>query len=429
MLRKVILGSLFCFAGQAFSSDVRTTSVGSPAGIDDEVMMFTYPSLVSRYSLALAELGTPGTGSTEAYIAASTTLGFGSVGFAISRDESLMGSAKSNDVDFLKRGISGYSLNSKLLNGTQVGTGPQRPVDVFFGKASGDKGWGVRATFAGDLSETNNDDGKTTNTAEQLDVHGGYHMPVSTGRLDIGVKVGGMGSVKLENEAAKSGVEYIRGISFGASVRFVEVLNTLTRPYYKASFDWSTPEFKETVADDTEGKKGSEIWFDTQAGIIHSPTMSTNLNVGVGAFYMASEGNFTLDAATTAAQIRAGSESYTATPRIKDKTKRTGYGLVANAGVEALITERAGFLAGVQYPLWGRLVTKDQVSAKKPTYTSNLPDLADSKLISGGFFYKLDAFRFDASLNWKDFMHAGPNFITGGVTANLVGKAAASYRF
>ena len=74
-----VLGGLAATTS-ARASEVRVMTLAQPAGIDDEAMVFTYPSHVNRFSLAIAEFGTAT--NQEAYVAAMTQTSAGSFGAA-----------------------------------------------------------------------------------------------------------------------------------------------------------------------------------------------------------------------------------------------------------------------------------------------------------------------------------------------------------
>lgn len=452
MLRRLPLAAsssllALAVATPALATEVRSFSLGNPAGLDDEVQVFTYPSLVNRYSLVLGELGTRGAGfkqvgTRKAYIAAMTQTSAGSFGVALSREQSLFTFfdtelLSANDPDFVAVTLARYSLGNKYA-GTQTDFDPARPIDLFYGLPLGeDQGWGVRLTLAGDTDETKTEAVSTKKNAEQLDLHLGYHMPVGTGRLDLGLKVGVLGKAEIETQATngpKAEDLYDRGLPLRLSARVVEIRDAAFKPFYKASLGYATPALKPVGPNNPQAKKrkGKEFDIDVQGGVIASPTERVQLNAGVSGFMFQSEGPYTLAKAAAdpdlQTSLRNGTElvDFTAAD---GKTKRKGYGLVATFGAEALATESFGLLTGVKYSLWGRLVTEDGISAGKPKYTTNLAETTDGDLWAFGLFFKRDAFRVDASAAIKNFLHEGPNFITGGRTDPLLAQIAGSYRF
>ena len=426
----------------AFATEARNNVLSNPAGLDDEVQVFTYPSLVNRYSLASAEWGN--VGNNESYVVAFAQTSAGSFGVALSRDQSVFNyfdpnTLTANDPDLVAKAIGHYSLNSKFA-ARETGIAPKRPIDLFFGLPLGeDKGFGVRLTLAGDTNETSTDTaGKTTKDAQQADLTLGFHTPVATGRLDLALRAGILG--KLENKvqppngAAKSSATYDRNLALRVSARFVEIKNATLKPYYKGSLDWQAPDVKSEAAGKSESKKGRDLFFDAQAGALFAPKEGVQLNAGGGAFYFASEGPYALSAPATPGgltvdqAIQRGLEKTTATTA-DGKTKRSGYGVLANLGAEALVTESFGAMTGVRYTLWGRLTTKDDFTAGKPKYTTNLAETTDNELWGFGLFYKREALRIDAAAEVRNFLHNGPHFITGATTAALLGQISGSYRF
>lgn len=426
----------FATSATAWASEVRVMTLAQPAGIDDEAMVFTYPSLVNRYSLALAEFGTAA--NQEAYVAAMTQTSAGSFGAAFSRDQSAFNSLNlttnsTNDNDFIASNFARYSFARKYAS--NFGIVARRPIDLFYGRPlETDKGFGVRLTLAGDTNEVSTTAATTKKNAEQLDFAFGFHMPASTGRIDLGLALGILG--KLENSTApktgdKTETTYDRGITARFSGRWVETQATTLKPYLKASLEYATPKLKVSAAGTTETKKSKDVGFDAQGGVLVAPNERTQLNAGAGAFFLQSEGPFALAApAGTAIEeaLRAGTE--TVTPVLTGpRATRKAYGLALNAGAEALVTESIGVLTGVNYMLWGRVVTKNKAGAGEPQYTTNLTETSDADLWSLGVFYKREALRFDAATALKRFIHNGPHFITGTSTPNIVAWFAASYRF
>jgi hypothetical protein len=435
MANLAVIGGLAATTS-AWASEVRVMTLAQPAGIDDEAMVFTYPSHVNRFSLAVAEFGTAT--NQEAYVAAMTQTSAGSFGAAFSRDQSAFNALNlttnsTNDNDFVASHFARYSFARKFAS--NFGIVAQRPIDIFYGRPlEGDQGFGLRVTLAGDTNEVATTAAKTKKNAEQLDFAFGYHMPASTGRVDLGLSIGLLG--KLENSTsptagAKTEASYERGISARFSGRWVETQATILKPYVKASLEFATPKLKSTAAGTSETKKAKDVGFDAQGGVLLTPNERTQLNAGAGLFYLQSEGPFALAApAGTAIEeaLRAGTE--TVTPVFTGpRATRKAYGMALNAGAEALVTDSIGVLTGVNYMLWGRVVTKNKAAAGEPKYTTNLTETSDADLWSLGLFYKREALRLDAATALKRFLHNGPHFITGASTPNIVAWFAASYRF
>ena len=434
---------LLSISSPAFATEARNNVLANPAGLDDEVHVFSFPSLVNRYSLALAELGNVGNG--ESYVAAFTQTSAGSFGVALRRDQSVFNyfdanTLNANDPDLVAKTIGHYRLNTKFAARETGGVSPRRPIDLFYGLPLGeDKGFGVRLTLAGDTNEVNLETtGKTKKDAQQADLTFGYHMPVSTGRLDLALRVGLVGKIEVANEppngAPKTAAVYNRNLAVRASGRYVEIKNANLKPYVKGSLDYQAPDVQNTAANKTETKKGKDLVFDVQAGGLFAPKENVQLNGGGALFYFDSEGPYSLSAPTAPAglsvdqAIQRGVEKTTATT-VDGKTKRSGYGVLANLGAEALVSESFGVMTGLHYTLWGRLTTKDDFTAGKPKYTTNLAETSDNELFGFGVFYKREALRIDAAAEVRNFLHNGPNFITGATTAPILGQISGSYRF
>ena len=423
-------------APAAHASEVRVNTLSRPAGIDDETSTFTYPSLVNRYSLAVAEFGT--SADQEAYAAAFTQTSFGSIGVAFSRDQSAFNylnaaTGAQNDNDFITSHFARYSFARKFSS--TFGVTPQRPLDLFYGLPLGtDQGFGLRLTLAGDTNEVTDTAKTVKKNATQFDLAGGYHMPVATGRVDIGLSLGLVGNLN-DTTSPKSGPKtertYERGLSARASARWVEIQATVAKPYMKTAIEWSQPRVASDAGGVSASKKAKDLAFDVQGGAIVSPTERVSLNGGLGAFFLQSEGPFTLSAPKGTAidtAIRNGTEIVTAN-LAGPRATRTAYGVALNGGAEALVTDSVGVLAGVNYMVWGRISTKNKAAADEPKYSTNLPETADADLWSLGAYVKRDAFRFDAATAFKRFIHNGAYFVTGKATDNMVAQFAASYRF
>jgi hypothetical protein len=435
----------------AQGSEVRVRALSAPAGIDDEAKVFLYPSLVTKYSLALAEFGTAA--DQEAYAMAIAKVSTFSLGAAISRDASLYSyfnpsSNWSDDNDFLSYNFANFSLNRRFAS--SMAAQPRRPVDLMFGMGlEGDKSFGLRLTLAGDTREVKGDSGKSTGNSEQVDVRAGLSMPASTGRMDLSLGLGVMGKqeVKVSPANGDANIErYERGLSVNASGRWVSTSAEKAKPFVKAGLTWANPKTK-AKGTNTKTKTGSELFLDAQAGYQYIPTEAVLLTGHGGAFYMKSEGNYALSSALAApAQppvagqpepqaaaldlSGAQSGSYRVSAVDSDeKAKVTGYGLAIGGGAEGLVTESVGLLVGMNYLVWGRVETKDGNSKDKSQYTTNLPETPDSGLWSLGMFYKRQSFRADGIMTLKRFVHNGPYFVTGTATAPIVAQFAASYVF
>jgi hypothetical protein len=469
------VSSLLCVAAlssqAALASEVRVKTRAQPAGIDDEVMVFTYPSLATKHSLALAEFGTAA--NQEAYALGLTQTSFGALGVAISRDQSVFtyvnpNTYSTNDNDLVAHHFQRYSFARKFSAGS-ADIQPRRPIDLFYAlPMEGDKGFGVRLTLAGDTDNVQTTAGKVEGSASQADLALGFHMPVSTGRMDLSVNAGLIGKLEESNTPTggqKTSGKYDRGLSLKLNGRWVETAATGAKPYAKVGLQFEQPKIEASAGGQSQSKKAKDLAFDMQAGALYAPSDRVELNAGLGVFYMQSEGPFALAAPaannnnnnngagtpanSTANAARVGMQDGAGTPAAADATAnairngtenvtatfagpratRKGYGLILNGGAEALVTDNVGALAGLTYLVWGRLETKDKAAQGEPKYTTNLGETSDADLFALGLFYKREAFRVDASAAIKNFIHNGPNFITGGVTAPIIAQFAASYRF
>ena len=434
---------------QALATEVRVRTLSAPAGIEDEAKVFLYPSLVTKYSLAVAEFGT--FADQEAYAMAIAKLSSMSIGAAISRDASLFSyfnpATNWNDEnDFMAYNFGKYSLNRRYS--AAMVAQPRRPVDLFMGWAlEGDKSLGLRLTLAGDTREIKNEAQKAEANAEQLDFRMGFSLPAADGRADLSVGVGILGKQEVETDPEVGDTvaeRYERGLALSASGRWLSGSTEKARPFLKAGLKFANPKTK-AQGSETKTKKGNELFVDAQGGYQYAPVENVLLNGHMGGFYIKSEGSFALGAANPPAPPAGGGAAPAPTAVDADsvqngnykvtavdgesKAKVTGYGLALGGGAEGLVSENWGLMVGLNYLLWGRLKTNDGNGPGKTEFNTNLPQTPDSALWSLGMYYKRQSLRVDGSMTLKRFVHNGPHFVTGNATTPFVAQFAASYNF
>ena len=426
-LGQTTIGVLFTliFCPHIFASDTRLQTLAYPQATEDESYVFDYPGQVSRWNIALIELGTAS--STSAYGGALKTFGSASYGLVVSRDQSLMTSPGNSDI--AASAVSDYSLVNAWLRRTSstsdtngIYPAPERPIDLFFGIGDKYSGWGLRATLASYLKKTDTTPTSTTDDAQQLDVGFGYSS-LGTNRLDFGIQLGLLGDLShtAEDAATKTSSTFKRNLSTVINGRYIARQNNTTSTVFKAGLRDRRPEVKTESGKISKSGTFQEDAIDLQGGLQLEPTPQANVSVGLAAFYLSSKGPVISKNGVGTGAV--ADQSITST---EEKATTSAYGALANVGVEAKVYDPFGILAGFSYPLWGRLSQEDKTQTPSTKSERSLPDLPDAAFWRLGFFVKTDRARVDASYG-VSFLHNGPYLAAGNVTKPMLAQISGSY--
>lgn len=405
----------------AQASDSRTFVLAVPAGLSDPSFLFAYPSTTAGLSLVSAEVGRP---DSDAYGGALYATRLGTFGLFVSRDASLMqarGSALSDSPDVVDLFLRPLLFSRNFM--ASLAPAPVRPLDLVYAYPLADgSSVGARVTWAGDHNKTKTDTQTEENSSDQLDLQFAYSGQKNEARYDLGLKIGLIGTI--ENETKQNGQTvggtYSRGLSLEFNGRAVYPLSQRVDAYAKAGFFYENPEIENKTGDATQDKDLKETIVDLQAGAIIRPEVSTLVAVGAAFFYFNSEGPFGLAASgnlNLPQSLRSGAEAL-AVQLDQGTTTKSGYGLLATAGLETALTASWSFLAGIGYPLLGTITAKDKVSTGNPQYELRFADIPDASLWQFGLGYRNKNLKIDAGLNAKSLLHTGPQFITGNTSAN-----------
>ena len=426
-LGQTAIGVLFSltYSSFALASDTRLQTLAYPQATEDESYVFDYPGQVSRWNIALLELGTAS--STSAYGGALKTLGAASYGLVVSRDQSLLTSPGGSDI--AASAVGDYSLVNAWLRRTASTTdtnglypAPERPIDLFFGMGDKYSGWGLRATLASYLKKTDTTPTSTTDDAQQLDVGFGYSS-LGSNRLDFGVQLGLLGDLSHRSEDAttKASSSFKRNLSTVLNGRYIARQNNTTSTVFKVGLRDRRPEVKTESGNVSKSGTFQEDAIDLQGGFQLEPTPQANVSVGLAAFYLSSKGPVISKNGVGTGAV--ADQSITST---EEKATTSAYGVLANVGVEAKVYEPIGILAGFSYPLWGRLSQEDKTQTPNTKSERSLPDLPDAAFWRLGFFVKTDRARVDASYG-VSFLHNGPYLAAGNVTKPMLAQISGSY--
>lgn len=405
----------------AQASDSRTFVLAVPAGLSDPSFLFAYPSTAAGLSLVSAEVGRP---NSDAYGGALYSTGVGTFGLFVSRDASLMqarGTALSDSPDVVDLFLRPLLFSRNFM--AALAPAPARPLDLVYAyPLAGGNAIGARLTWAGDHNKTKTEAQTVENTSDQVDLQLAYSGKADAARYDLGLKVGLLGTIENETKQNDQTVRqtFSRGLSMEFNGRAVYPLSQRVDAYAKAGFFYENPEIENKAADTTQDKDLKETIIDLQAGALIKPEASTMVAVGAGFFYFNSEGPFSLAPngnLTVPQSLQTGAEVL-AVQLDQGTTKKSGYGLLATAGLETALTESWSFLAGIGYPLLGSITAKDKVTAGNPEYELRFADIPDATLWQFGLGYRHNNLKIDAGINAKSLLHTGPQFITGNASAN-----------
>ena len=178
------------YAGSALATDTRVGVLRYNGGIDDETLVFTYPGQISKYNVALFELGTYD--DKNAYGAAFANTGSFHIGAALSRTDWLFtNGALSYNAN--SGNISTVSLLDKYETDMLKATDPElsvpaRPIELLAGFDIGAGTLGLRLSMASYRNKESADAaGVATNvekTAQQTELALGFHTGAA-GSLDV----------------------------------------------------------------------------------------------------------------------------------------------------------------------------------------------------------------------------------------------------
>ncbi len=425
MRKSLVVTALLFSSAPVLASETRMLTLRNTPGLIDETDVFTYPAMITNYSIALIELGTAQ--DTEVYGGALKAFGDLSVGAVLSRDQTVMtdvgGSSYSLVDDWLARAASNNDAKAIL-------PAPERPIDLFYGMMLGSgSSFGVHlatANYRDNEKKTDGPTDKKMTKADQLDVGLGFSMQSGESRTDLGFEAGVMGTLKESHETATvtTSNSYKRGPELTLAARNTGKVGQ-GRRYLSAKGVSRAPEVKADNGTKAESGKFSEKGANAEAGYVVLPSKGTSISMGLGLSYFVSKGPI------IAANSGVGSSgTTTAAPSVltnDSKVKKTTNLLYTSLAVEAPVSEMFGLLGGLEYNLYGSIKTKDDFNTGKPQTETSVDQTPDVSLWALGFFFQQQALRVDASYS-KHFLHSTPFLVAGDPTKSVLGRISVTYK-
>jgi hypothetical protein len=410
-------------AARAAATETRTSTLRSVGGVVDETDVLRYPGAAPFHDVALVELGF--VDDVGAYGGALKRLGSVSVGAIVSRDDSLFTRDALGDTSlvatYLEKTASNDATDAVLPE-------PERPVDLFFGLATGaSSAFGLRLTTASFRDESKTSTGPRsadTRRADQLDLTAGYTI-LAPARIDLSLSLGLMGTLKSQQEAPGSKIvhKYRRGNELSLGGRWIAAGGGAGKPYGEAVIGQRSPKVSSTVNGKDDDAKFAEKVISLEGGYLLTPAAGTTVAMGLGAVMLDSKGPVVTTGTGIGTDKVAVPSHLASDDRVTKETKL----IYASLATEAPVGAGVGLMGGLRYSLWGTVKTKDDFNQGQPRSEESVAETPDSALWALGLFYEAQALRADASFS-KAFLHRGPYAVTGHTTENVFGRISVSYK-
>lgn len=415
--------ALFMMAAAAQATETRVQVLRGIGGIEDETLVFAYPGQISKYKVALVELGTYA--STDAYAAAYTDVGFMYLGAAVSRTDWLYSSVKLGTTVSLYDRFEYAMLDLATANNTdRFLAAPARPIELLGGFNLGAGTLGFRLSFADYKNKSDSTtSGVTTTanqTAQQMELAVGFHTD-AVGPLDVALTFDPAATQKRTDSSNNTETTTsVKGSSiFSADVRWLST-DTASSPYVKAKLATRTMK----VSGASGGRDVSATYSDSfnsiEGGYVGMKNATgPKLFTGISLNQYSSKGPSVTGTGSKTVP------SYTA----NDETAKIDAMAINGAlSGEADVYGGLGLMAGMKYVMFGDITEKDNTTNKNLKTVKSFPETSDSVLWSLGVYYRADALRIDASYS-KDFLYNTPYIVSGVATNPMLTRISASYMF
>ena len=414
--------TLFRMSAAAQATETRVSTLRGIGGIEDETLTFTYPGMISKYRLALVELGSYQT-TTDAYGAVFADVGGISIGAAVSRPDWLFSSMQLGTAVSLFDRYEYAMLDVATKGADKYLVAPARPIELLAGFNIGAGTLGLRLSFADYKNKSDTTTGGVTTTAnqtaQQMELAVGFHTD-AIGPFDLALTLDPTANQKRTNAANSS--------ESSTSVKGSSIMSIDGR--WLSSDTSSSPYFKAKIMTRTMKASGSSGGRDFNGKFSDSVTALEGGYVG-----MQNVKGPKLFTGIALTQYSSKGPSVTGTG---SKTVPSYLSNDESAKVDAMVVQGAlsgeadvygglGMMAGMKYVMYGDVTEKDNTTNKDLKTVQSFPETSDAALWSLGVYYHVDALRVDASYS-KDFLYTGPHFISGdAATPSLFGKISASY--
>ncbi|MCX6117867.1 MAG: hypothetical protein NT027_10010 [Proteobacteria bacterium] len=412
-------------AGVALATETRLGVLRYNGGVSDETLVFRYPGMISKYKIALIELGT--SSDTQAYGAAFADAGGFSIGAALSRTDWMFTSGMiTHNVNGSRS--SALSLfdayETAMMSGaTPALYAPTRPIEFLAGFNIGAGTLGLRLSIADykNKTSTNVNNVSTSNdyTAQQAELAIGFHTDAA-GSMDLALTMSPTANQKRgETANGTDSSTSVKGSSTAIDGRWLSSENE-SSPYVKAKL--ATRSMKATGRSGGRdfSSKFSDQVTSVEGGYVGLAS-ANNAKLFVGAELMLTSSKGPSITGTGATAV----PSYTA----NDESVKIDANVVSGTlSGEVDAAWGFGLMAGMHYVMLGDIVTKDNTTNQNIKKSISFPETSDSTLWSLGLNYKAGALRLDAEYK-KEYLHKGPHFLAGNTTAPLLTKISASYAF
>jgi hypothetical protein len=425
LLLASLSGSVLFMAQSASATVTRQEALQSNGGVEDEALIYSYPGMIGKYNLALAEIGKFNAGAyTHAHAAAFTTLQSISLGASVSRSEWLF-----TNLLIADRDISLFDrYEAKVIDTANNGpflVVPEKPIEVFagFSLAGGTLGFKLAFASRSDTAEdvTLNVASKTARSAQEIQFSTGFHTDAA-GSLDIAFTMDPSSSQKYSKDSGSSSSEIsIKG--GGATKLAGRWIQSGTTGGIYANGSILTRSAKLSA---TSGGTDYSSKFTDQVITLEGGYAAVKTATGPKLFAGADVVRFSSKGPTILTGSGGTSEpSYT---KNGEAAKISGTISSATLSGEASVTSGVGLMAGMKYVLYGNITETDNTADLHKKTVDSVDETSDAALWSIGMYYQADALRVDAVVK-KDFLYNGPNFISGNTTAPLFAKIGAHYMF
>jgi hypothetical protein len=419
IVKKLAIPSLL-FSSAAIASDTRVMTLQNLAGVEDGSDVFLYPSLASRYNLALIELGT--SSNSYAYAAAmapvSATVHFGA---AVNR-HTWQSSYNNSDSSLFMQNRFMYHMTTEATSGADDSllVKGDRSVDLFGAMSlSSERSVGLRLSTAKERlkTSTTTPSASTEQSANTMQLALGYSVHGAT-HLDFAFTMDAGDKYKYEKVTAgsKSGVE------LASSMKRLDgrwIANPDDSGYFaNASFIQRSGKAKITTSGSQKDGSFSDQIILAGGGYAYAKKdTATKLFAGANIYKTTSKGPSSSGTGATAT-----SSLLTSTEQVKVNAQWIDAALSG----ESKFYENIGAMFGTNYTVFGSY--KEDNAITKTKEEAEITSPSDANLWSLGLFWATDKSRIDATMS-KTFLHNGPHFVAGNTTSPLFGRIAATFNF
>jgi hypothetical protein len=419
MFRNLAVSSIL-FSTVAAASSTRVSTLQNVAGLQDGSDIFIYPSLATKYSLALIELGTStGNGAYAGAVAPISEQV--SLGAAINRHTWQSGYNNSDTSLFMMNRFM-YAMTSESSTGKDDNflVKGDRSIDLLAGyNLNSDSSIGLRISNAKEREKSTT---TTTSTSSER----------SANAMQVALGYSRFNSSRLDASFSFDVTDRYKYSKTTASTKTAIDLNSMTtrldvRAYQNADgagyftnavvVNRSAKAKMTSSGSEKDGKFTDQVYNLGGGYVYKKPENATMLLAAANGYMTTSKGGSSSDTGASATSSISTST---------EQVKVTAQWIEASLSGESKFYDNFGAMFGTNYTVFGSYKEDNKITATKDEAEITSP--SDANLYSLGLFWGTEKARVDATVT-KVFLHNGPHFVAGNQTSPLFGRIAATFNF